>query len=251
MVQKQKTIKSEVMYLLRLTSLIFALGLLVSKLFAVPVMPVQQAWDEPNTRTYQVKPFTKIYLEGTFKVILEQGSQSGLRIKTDEDNFKYIDVQTDAESLSLKILKKHFDFDKLVLYITFKDLEKLEIQGGISLETKGYVDLKDFYLRVEGGANIEMKMKANKIDVIGEGGVKFEFDGVANELNASMSGAGYLDAIDLKTKRCDFKIEGVGAGTVNVSEMLNATISGVGKIRYKGDPQVFKKIEGIGLVSSD
>ncbi len=239
------------MYLLRLTSLVFALGMLVSRLFATPVMPVQQPWDDTNTRTYNIQPFTKIYLEGSFKVILEQGTQSGLRIKTDEDNFKYIDVQSDTQTLSLKIIKKHFDFDELILYVTFKDLEKLEIEGGISLETKGYVDLKDFYLHVEGGATVEMNLKASKVRVVGEGGVKFEFDGIADELEASISGAGYLDAIDLKTKNCDIKIEGVGAGSVYATESLNATISGVGKIRYKGDPKVFKKVEGVGIVSPD
>jgi len=239
------------MYLLRITSLIFALGVLVSKLFAEPVMPVYQAGDEPNMRTYNIQPFTKIYLEGAFKVILEQGSQTGLKIKTDEGNFRYIDVQSSIETLSLKITKKHFDFDELVLYITFKDLEKLEIDGGVNLETKGYVDLKDFSLRVEGGATVEMNMKANRIDVVGEGGVKFEFDGVSDELDARISGAGYLDAIDLKTKRCDIRIEGVGAGSVYSTESLNATISGVGKIRYKGEPKVFKKIEGVGVISPD
>ncbi len=239
------------MYLLRLTSLVFALGLLVSKLFAMPVMPVEQPLDDTNTRTYNIQPFTKIYLEGSFKVILEQGTQAGLKIKTDEDNFKYIDVQSDTQTLSLKIVKKHFDFDELVLYVTFKDLEKLVIEGGIRLETKGYVDLKDFYLHVEGGASVEMNMKANKIKVIGEGGVKFEFDGIADELDASVSGAGYLDAIDLKTKNCDIRIQGVGAGSVYATESLNATISGVGKIRCKGDPHVYKKIEGVGIVSPD
>lgn len=239
------------MYLLRLTSIVFALGLLVSKLFGAPVMPVEQSWDDTETRTYEIQPFTKIYLEGAFKVILEQGNHCGLRIKTDEDNFKYLDVQSNAESLSLKIVKGHFSFDELILYITFKDLEKLVIEGGIRLETKGYVDLKDFYLHVEGGANIEMNMKANRVKVIGEGGVKFEFDGIADELDVSISGAGYLDAIDLKTNTCDFKIEGVGAGSVYVIRSLNASISGIGKIRYKGDPQVYKKIEGIGIVSRD
>jgi hypothetical protein len=239
------------MYLLRLTSLVFALGLLVSKLFAEPGLPAQTLHDDADTRTYKVQPFTKIYLEGGYKVILEQGSQPGLRIKTDEDNFEYIDVQSDAESLSLKIKKKHFDFDELVLYITFTNLEKLEIEGGIRLETKGYVDLKDFYMHVSGGAVIEMNLKANKLKLIGEGGVKFEFDGIADELDATISGAGYLDAIDLKTKRTDCKIEGACAASVYATEVLNATISGVGKIRYKGDPQVFKKIDGIGLVSRD
>lgn len=236
---------------LRVTSLIFALGIFVSKIFAEPVMPVASAGDEPGIRTYQVQPFTKIYLEGAFKVVLEQGAQSGLKIKTDEDNFKYVTVDSNPEILSLKITKKHFSIDELVLYITFKDLEKLEIEGGVNLETNGYVDLKDFILRVEGGATIEMNVKANRMDVVGEGGVKFEFDGVSEELDARISGAGYLDAIDLKTKKCDVKIEGVGAGSVYSTDFLNATISGVGKIRYKGDPKVFKKIEGVGVVSPD
>ena len=244
-------LKTESMYLLRITSLIFALGLMVAKLFANPVSPNQQTWDDHNTRTYTIQPFTKIYLEGTFKVILEQGTLPGLRIKTDEDNFKYINVDSDIQLSSLKITKKHFDFDELILYISFKNLEELYIEGGICLETKGYIDLKDFYLHVEGGANIEMNMKAENVKVIGQGGVKIEFDGVANELDATLSGAGYLDAFDLKTKRSDFKIEGVGAGSVYATDELNATISGVGKIRYNGDPKVFKKIEGIGLVSSE
>lgn len=238
------------MYLLRISSLIFALGILVSKLFAMPDPP-QQTWDAPNFRTYSIQPFTKIYLEGTFKVVLEQGTQACLKIKTDEDNFKYIDVQTDSETLNLKIIKKHFNFNELVLYITFKDLEKMVIEGGVTLETKGYVDLKDFLLQVEGGASVEMNMKANKVNVTGEGGVKFEFDGIADELDARISGAGYLNAIDLKTKKCDVRIEGVGAGSVYATETLNASISGVGKIRYKGNPQIYKKVEGIGVVSPD
>jgi hypothetical protein len=60
-----------------------------------------------------------------------------------------------------------------------------------------------------------------------------------------------LDAIDLKTRKVDIKIEGVGAASVIATGNLSASISGIGKIRYKGEPEVFKKIEGIGLVSRD
>jgi len=70
-------------------------------------------------------------------------------------------------------------------------------------------------------------------------------------MDASISGAGHLDAIDLKTKKSNVKIEGVGAGSVYATDFLNATISGVGKILYKGNPQVSKNIEGIGFVSKD
>jgi hypothetical protein len=239
------------MYFLRISSLIFALGMLVGKLFAAQPIPVNESWDRTETRTYTIQPFTKIHLEGGYKVVLEQGAKPGLRIKTDEDNFQYIDVQSDSQSLSLKIKKKQFNFDQLVLYITFSELDQLIIQGGMDLETKGYVDLKDFYLRVEGGASIAMNMKARNVKVVGEGGVKFKLDGIADELDATISGAGYLDANEFKTRKTDCRIEGVGAAVVYATNTLYATIAGVGKIRYKGDPQVFKKVEGIGLVSRD
>jgi len=239
------------MYLLRLSSLIFALGLLVSKIFASPALPVSESWDDTETRTYKVQPFTKIYLEGGYRVVLEQGTESKLRIKTEKGNFEYIDVKSDAESLSLRITKKHFNFDEMVLYITFKDLEKLDIEGGMSLETNGYLEFKDFFLHVAGGASIDMNLKAQNLKIVGEGGVKFKLNGIADQLDASISGAGYLDAIDLKTRRSDCNIEGACAASVYVTETLNATISGVGKIRYKGNPQVNKHINGIGIVSHD
>lgn len=240
------------MYLLKITSLIFALGLFIADLFSAPVYSeLNELNTNKDIRTYNIKPFSKIYLEGAYKVILEQGLVSGLRIETKESNFDYIDVVSNPESLSLKVTKKRFNFDELILYITFKELDKIVLEGGILLETKGYVEFKNISLHIAGGANINMNLKANNLFLVGEGGVKIELDGVCNELTARISGAGHLDAIGLKTKKTDFKIEGVGGGSVYATEFLYATIRGVGKIRYKGEPQVFKKIEGVGVVSND
>lgn len=239
------------MYFIRVTSLVFALGLLVAKLFAAPLESPQDKWDNASIRNYQIAPFNKIYLEGTFKVLLEQGTHEKLEIKTSPDNFDDVSVDSDKGSGSLKIVRKHFNFDEITLYITFKDIEQLVVEGGLSLDTKGYIDLKNFDLHVEGGACIDMNLKVDSLKVNGEGGVKLEFNGVAGDLDAKISGAGYLNATNLKTRKVDFRIEGVGAGIVYATDILYTTISGLGKIRYRGDPQVFKKIEGIGLVSRD
>ncbi len=238
-------------HFLRVAGLTFALGILLGKLVASPVAEVPATPDETMTKTYTIADFKRIYLEGSFKVILQQGTQSGLKITTDEDNFEYIDVDSNPGSLNLKITKKHFDFDKIVLHITFKDLEKLVIEGGMKLETVGYVNLNDFYMHVEGGASVKMNLKANNLTVIGEGGTTFELDGVANSLNASVSGAGNLDAEDLKVREAKVKIEGFGAASVFPTEYLDAIISGVGKIKYHGSPQIRKEISGIGIVSGD
>ncbi len=236
------------MKLFKFASIAFLIGFLTASC----TLKSNAQYDDFESRTYEVNNFRKVYLEGGYKVILKQDDQASLTIKaSDSDAFDYIDVDNDNEFLKLTVTKRHLDFERIILYITFKDLESLHIQGGVKLETKGYVDLDDFYLHVEGGAKIEMDLKANSIEVIGEGGVFYELKGVAEYLEARLSGAGFLDADELKTKEARIKIEGVGTASVYTTEELYAKIEGVGKIKYKGNPEVHKNIEGLGTISRD
>ena len=219
-------------------------------LTSVNANPLQdEDWD---SKIYDIGNFTEVYLEGGYKVYLIQGDKNSLTVKaSDSDVFDYLKVKNDSESLSLKIDRKHFDFDRITLYITFKNIEKIDIEGGVKLKTKGYLDLNDFSLHVKGGAKIELNLKADDVRVISEGGVLFEFDGVAESLDVKVSGAGHIDASELKAKDVTIKIEGVGTGSVYATETLYAKIEGVGKVKYRGNPKVTKNIEGLGSVTRD
>ena len=43
-------------------------------------------------------------------------------------------------------------------------------------------------------------------------------------------------------------MDGAAKAVVRVSTRLNATVDGVGSIQYIGNPQVTKKIDGVGSV---
>lgn len=208
-----------------------------------------EKWDDEETRTFDISDFRYIHLEGGFKVVLQQSDKSGLRIKADEDDFQYLDVEVRDSVLDIEIKDKHFTLDQITLYINFRELDKLHIEGGVKLETRGYVEMKDFYVHVEGGAKIEMDVKAESIQLVGEGGVCFNLEGICKKFDALASGASYINAEDLKCERVKIKIEGVGAGYVYATEFLDASIEGVGKIDYKGDPEVHKNIGGLGFIS--
>ena len=202
-----------------------------------------------ESKTYEVGEFTDIYLEGGYKVYLIQGDENSITVKaSDDDVFDYLKIRNNSDELSLKIERDHFDYDRIILYITFKKLEKLEIEGGVKLKTKGFLDLNDFEMYVAGGAKIELDIKAENIEIVAEGGVLFELAGVAKSLDVKISGAGHVDADELKSKDVSFEIEGVGTGSVYATETLYVKIEGVGKVRYHGDPEVTKHIEGIGSV---
>lgn len=215
---------------------------------------ISQAQNDKDwaSKTYDINDFSELYIEGGYKVFLEQGSRCGLTVKaTGDDVFDVLQVKQFGDELRLDVEREKFDFDRINLYITFKNLEKVEIEGGVSLKTKGYIDLEDFYMHVEGGAKIEMDLKANDVKIYGEGGVLFDLSGVAESLNVKVTGAGHVDAEDLKTKDVTFYIEGVGTGSVYATQSLDAKVEGVGKIKYKGDPKVTQYIDGLGSVKRD
>ena len=208
-----------------------------------------EGWE---SKTWELDEFTEIQLEGGYQVYLIQGDKNSLTARaSDKEVFDYLSVRNDQESLKLKIDREHFNFDRISLYITFKNLEKVHIEGGVRLKTKGYLDLNELVVRVEGGAKIEMNVKAKNIAVVSEGGVLFELDGIADRLDVKVSGAGHINAGELKTKDVNFRVEGVGTGSVYATETLAARIEGVGKIKYRGNPQVTKSIEGVGSITSE
>ena len=106
-------------------------------------------------------------------------------------------------------------------------------------------------MQVEGGAKIDLEVKAEDIELVGEGGVLVQLKGVAEKLDVKLSGAGHVDAEDLRVNDASFKIEGVGTGSVHAVETLYAKIEGVGKVRYTGNPKVTRDIEGLGSVKRD
>ncbi|MCY1723369.1 DUF2807 domain-containing protein [Prolixibacteraceae bacterium Z1-6] len=204
------------------------------------------------TKEYSVDQFTRIYLEGGFRVLLIQGDENKLVVKaSDDDVFDYLQVKDRGDELRIDIEPDHITFNRIALYITFKDLEKLHIEGGVRLRTNGYLDLNDFDMYVGGGAKINLEMKADNVHIFGEGGVLFNLEGVAESLDVKLSGAGHVDADDLRVKDASFHIEGVGTASVFATKTLYAKIEGVGKVSYSGNPKVTKDIEGLGTVSSN
>ena len=205
-----------------------------------------------KSRTYDLSDFREIELEGGYRVFLIQGDENSLLVKaSDDDVFDYLDINSNTSSLKLRINREHFNFDRINLYITFKELERVNIEGGVRLKTRGYLDLDDFEMHVEGGAKVELNMKAKDVDIVSQGGVLFEMNGVAETLNVKVSGAGHVDASELKTKDVRFSVEGVGTGSVYATDNLYAHIQGVGKIKYRGNPQITKSIDGVGTVTSE
>jgi len=85
------------------------------------------------------------------------------------------------------------------------------------------------------------------VTITGAGAVKAA--GETESQDVRISGVGSYQAGDLESKVAKINITGAGSAIVNVSEELDATVSGTGSVQYIGDPTVNQNVSGLGRVS--
>ena len=82
------------------------------------------------------------------------------------------------------------------------------------------------------------------------GAGSIEVDGEADRLELALTGAGDLDAVDLRA--ADASVDSTGAvnATLWVTDRLDLSMTGAGAVRYHGDPSVTSTITGVGRVET-
>ncbi|HPT30809.1 MAG TPA: head GIN domain-containing protein [Prolixibacteraceae bacterium] len=216
---------------------------------SLPMVTNAQVPDDKNKRNYPVGNFDKINLEGNYRVYLYHSEKPFLKVEAPSDDmYDAFEVKSDNGALELSIRKTRFYLNRIDLYIGSPSLKGLEVSGDIKLTTDGYLDVNDLNLLVQGGANVDMSLKAKNIGVRCEGAVVLELRGITDNLSVKISGAGHVNTRELTAKEVTIRVEGVGFGSVYATNLLDVRIEGVGKVTYKGNPEIKRIIQGLGKV---
>ncbi len=216
-----------------------------------------------RTETRTVGAFRRIRLEGVAALKVTVGPAVSLQIEADDNLLPIIATAVQGETLvvseSRSISTKH----GITVTVTTPELVGIEQAGAGAFDVKG-VTGDEFAIDVSGvgGVLLAGSAKRMKVDTsgaagIGLSGLDVRIKGVggiaatgrAGQLEASLSGAGALEAYDLAVKDAKVSVSGVGGARVNPSGSLDASVSGIGGIVYRGNPASLKKdVSGLGAV---
>lgn len=113
--------------------------------------------------------------------------------------------------------------------LTVKDLKALKVSGSGDVQAQG--------------------ISTNELAVTMSGTADVKLSGEADSQEIDISGTGDYQAEDLESKEVKVDVGGTGSAIVNVSEELDAKVSGAGSVEYVGDPTVQQDVSGTGEVS--
>lgn len=193
-----------------------------------------------ETETRELSSFDEIKLGGSFDVTLRKGSRESVKIESETLALDKIETEVDGNTLKVRLKSGTYrNTGKIRLLITFSDLEALTSSGSSTVVCEDEIEADDFKLECSGSGKIHLaELKASSLDISNSGSGNIEIAGSAQKQSMHLSGSSKIDAFDFQTQESEIHISGSGDVNVNVAESLEASVSGSGDIRYRGNPDV-------------
>lgn len=190
----------------------------------------------------QVKEFTMIKVDNVSKVYLRQDSVFSVR-QLDEDQVTNISVRN-GELILDGDANSSFQ-------VSLPVLKKITVDGIGSVTGQNTFTGENIVLDINGSGSVTLDLNVRKITAEVSGVGKIVLSGSADEAVFAVPGSGKVDASMLKVRTCNASISGMGKCLVDVSDELNADISGTGSVTYKTMPKTLNQnITGLGKVKA-
>jgi len=182
------------------------------------------------TRNVSLPEFKGIELTGIGDVYVRQDAVQSIRIEADDNIIDRLLLDVHDGNLNIGIKKGSYSHTTIRIYISVKSLELLELTGAGSFAAVGPLDGSTLTCRIIGAGDMTLTGRTTNQVIV-------------------LEGAGSVHGFDLESAQCSVMLSGTGSAEVNVTQRLEATISGVGSIIYAGNPQeVIPHVSGVGSI---
>ena len=188
----------------------------------------------------EIQPFSKLKIGGVLNVYLSQGDTESLTIEADENLLDMIETINRGDKLTIR-LKEGIEIKKAKqknIYLTLKNIDDLEIGGVVNVETTTPLQVTNLDVEIGGVSNTDLDLRCETLTADAQMVGTLTLRGEVQEADIKNAGVGNLKAYDLKVDRLTIKNSGVGSAEVYAQDEISITASGVGSVRYKGDPTV-------------
>lgn len=204
------------------------------------------------TQNYNITGFNGVYAGIDGDVYFTQDSVYKVQIVGQSNIISHI--QTYVEN---GVLQMHFEplanigpHSRITAYISAPAAYNLGVNGSGTLKVLQPLISSDLNLKVNGSGDIYVtQLTGTNLygNISGSGNIVVGAGNVRNE-TLQISGSGDINMLNIYTRYCTTKTSGSGTTKVNVSDNLDATISGSGNVYYLGNPIVYSSISGSGKV---
>ncbi|WP_341843001.1 head GIN domain-containing protein [Chitinophaga caseinilytica] len=193
------------------------------------------------TETRNVKPFSRLEVEGSMDVYITKGSGGSATLEAEDNILPLIELIEDGDKLRIKFrnnvnIRTHKDVKVELATDQLTDVE-LAGSGDIKIGSHFTAD-RPVRLSIAGSGDMEAAFSAPEIRLSIAGAGDIDLKGETRDMSVDIAGSGNCNAFDLMAETAEVNIAGSGNIKLHASRTLKASILGSGDIYYKGEPSM-------------
>ena len=177
-----------------------------------------------------VSGFKAVNISGAYEVEIVAQKEPGLEIEGDDNLLPRVRTEVKDGVLDIYNAESYSTTTAIRLRISVPQLDGVSTSGASDIVVTG-VKSDDFNISTSGAGSLKISGEARALDL-------------------EMSGAGEVDAKDLRAEKVSVNSSGAAEATVYASEDLHVSASGAGSVDYYGDPKnVSENVSGGASIS--
>lgn len=198
-------------------------------------------------RTFDLSGFKELDISSAMEVELTQSDQYQLRFEGDEELLKHLKVKLKGQELEIGTTRKmNFGNHSVKVYISAPEYRKIDLSGACVLKsTNTLKGTSPLNLDMSGASSLNLDVAVPAFQLEASGASNVVLRGTASKLDIDGSGAGEINAKELKADDVHIELSGVGSASVWAVNSLHVEVSGVASVVYKGNPtHISKDVSG-------
>jgi hypothetical protein len=184
----------------------------------------------------KLKDFKSIRIVGQIQVELLQGDENKIYLESEDVEVEKITTEVDDGELVIKVLSHLFKNPTIYAKVTFKRFNEISAHADAEVIFKDPVIEKVFDIKSTSGANIELEIDSDNLNLEAFQGGQVLIKGETTILDAYVNTGGILSGTDLICKNAKIKMNTGGKGEITVKKSLDASINTGANFSYFGTP---------------
>lgn len=183
------------------------------------------------TDSWAVPAFDAVLASGAVRVVVERTGRERVTITAEDNLLPYLVAEVRGGALELgvepgvRLSPRH----EILVHVESYEVVELSASGAVAMEADlGWVD--ELWVSASGASSMTLW-------------------GGTDRLNATVSGASHLDALDLEARLARATASGASVALVWVRDRLDADASGASFVRFRGNPLVVAHVSGASAVT--
>ncbi len=182
-----------------------------------------------ETHEFNLADLNAVSIHGAFDLNVRMGKKQQISVTIDDNLWENLEIKVTNGVLVMDWEESCRPDSDCSIDLVLPHLKEVSVHGACDAEIDDFKG-ESFCFDVHGAADLQI-------------------DGEVEELEIKISGAGDVDAKDLKASHVKVRISGAGNATVFAEKSINARISGVGNLTYYGNPEDENtNVSGIGSI---